>query len=168
MRLVLLTLFLASAPIAGAQDAAGGERLELVFRTEKPPEHARAPASPHAQRRSPPLAVVFLGAAAGYGLGSAGGYGIGLAADRSFIAEDILSEYGLVGAWIGSSTASALGAHLANGRRGTLWLNVLVTTAAQGLYVYAVAQTPAADYLLLGTPLVGVATSVTVERLSSP
>ena len=140
----------------------------MVFRTAALVGYAYSPAPPDAQGHAPPLTVVFLGAAVGYGLGTAGGYGLGLATDRSFIPDEIISGHGLVGAWIGSSTASALGAHLANGRRGTLWLNVLATTAAQGLYVYAVTRTPLADYLVLGVPLAGIATSVAVERLTSP
>ena len=168
MRFVLLTLILASAPIAVAQEAANGERLELVFRSDEPTGYTNAPVLSNAERHAPPLAVVFLGAAVGYGLGAAGGYGVGLATDRSFIPEYVVSGHGLVGAWIGGSTASAFGAHLANGRRGSLWLNVLATAAAQGLYTYAVMQTPLGDHLVLGVPLVGVTTSVAVERLTSP
>jgi hypothetical protein len=167
MRFFLLALLLTSAPIAAAQEATSDERTGLVFRTDAPTGYTYAPASSNAEGHAPPLAVVFLGAAVGYGLGTAGGYGLGLATDRSFIPENIISEHGLVGAWIGGSTASALGAHLANGRRGSLWLNVLATTAAQGLYTYAVMQTPLADPLILGIPLVGVATSVAVERVTS-
>ena len=168
MRFVLLTLILASAPIAVAQEAASDERLELVFRSDTPSGYTNAPVLSNAERHAPALTVVFLGAAVGYGLGVAGGYGVGLATDRSFIPEYIVSDHGIVGAWIGGSTASALGSHLANGRRGSLWLNVLATTAAQGLYTYAVMQTPLVYPLVLGVPLVGVTTSVAVERLTSP
>lgn len=169
MRLILpyVFLLLIFAPSTAAQDAASGERTGLVFRTDAPTEYVYTPVSHNVELHAPPLAVVFLGAAVGYGLGTAGGYGVGLATDRSFIPEDVISGHGLVGAWIGGSTTAALGAHLANGQRGTLWLNVLTTAAAQGLYAYAVTQT-LADPLLLGLPLVGVATSVAVERLTSP
>ncbi len=168
MRFILLALLLTSAPFAAAQEAASEERLGLVFRTDAPVGHTNALPSSNAERQAPPLAVVSLGAAVGYGLGTAGGYGVGLATDRSFIPDHIVSDHGIVGAWIGGSTASALGAHLANGRRGSLWLNVLATTAAQGLYTYAVMQTPLVYPLVLGVPLVGVTTSVAVERLTSP
>ena len=169
MRLILppFLLLLIFAPSTAAQEAASDERTGLVFRTDAPTGYVYPPVSQGAERHAPPLAVVFLGAAVGYGLGTAGGYGVGLAADRSFIPEDVVSGHGLVGAWIGGSSTAALGAHLANGQRGSLWLTMLATTAAQGLYAYAVTQA-LADPLLLGLPLVGVATSVAVERLTSP
>ena len=138
-----------------------------MFRTEAPTDYANAPVSHDAELHAPPIIGVYLGAAIGYGLGTAGGYGLGLATDPSFVPELLISGHGLVGAWIGGSTTSALGAHLANGRRGSLWFNILATAAAQGLYAYAVMQTPLAYPLVLGAPLVGVATSVAVERRTS-
>ena len=84
--------------------------------------------------------------------------------------EDLASEDGILGAVVGSSVGAALGAHVANGRRGSLWLSMLASAVAQGLYTYAITRDPLDGRrfaVVLGIPLVGMATSVAVERITS-
>lgn len=106
----------------------------------------------------PSLGLVALGAAAGYTVGAVAGYGVGQVADRNFVPENIFSEYAVAGIPIGGSFGSALGAHLANGRRGKLWAGVLASAVAQGLYILAITREPLDGRrftLVLGIPLVG-------------
>ena len=116
------------------------------------------------------LGGVVLGVAAGYGLGAWAGYSVGRATDRDPADGELVSDNGLWVAWIGSSAGASFGAHFANGRRGNLWLGMLVSAVAQGLYSFAITRGSLDGkhfQLALGIPLIGAATSVAVERLTS-
>jgi hypothetical protein len=109
----------------------------------------------------------ILGGAVGF---FGGAYlGAWIADSRDDGLDDLDALHGaLIGATLGESTLLPLGVHLANGRRGNVWLSALASVglAAGGVGLMEAAHwdAPAAPVIAVAVPLAQLAAAIAIER----
>jgi hypothetical protein len=125
-----------------------------------------------------------LGAAGGFAVGAViGGIGVYslLPASRSEVFPHphpgdgyVLGSHDIAGAVVvaygaiaGASVGAPLGAHWANGRRGSLWLGVLGSAAATTAAAWLLPLGSGGPGTMIVLPLVSVGTSATIELLTT-
>lgn len=167
-----------AAPAAAAQEAADltvRGRLAAVDLPAAPRSYAAAADVP-AARAAADLDVGTAARLSGAGiLGGAVGFfggaylGAWIADSRDDGLDDLDAIHGaLIGATLGESTLLPVGVHLANGRRGNLWLSTLASVGLAvggvGLMEAAHWDAPAVPVIAVAVPLAQLATTIAIER----
>ena len=167
MRRVMLTaVLLAGLPGGAAAQVAGGagfERWDAGTAPRTVGAAARAGVGPPVAPRS--VGAVGLGALAGAAAGVVIGATIGYHLDRATECNDDYCGLDgiLIGGSLGSTLLTPVGAHLANGRGGSLLTSLVVTAAGTGA-VWLLAAGSGDEEIILAVPLVNMLTSLIVER----